>query len=192
MHSRFAELLAALAPALQKLGVGWYLFGAQAAMLHGAERLTADVDVTVHLRDRSTKELVHALERAGFHMRVEGEDFVERTRVLPVLHVATGIALDVVLAGPGIEELFLERAELRDYRGVQVPVARAEDLIVMKILASRPKDMEDVVAILRARAEALDIDLVRSTLALLEQALDQSDLMPELERALERAGQSSR
>lgn len=187
MHSRFAELLAALAPVLQQLGVGWYLFGAQAAILYGAERLTADVDVTVQLEGRSTKELIHALTGAGFRMRVEGDDFVERTRVIPVVHTPTGIALDLVLAGPGIEELFLQRAELRDYRGVQVPVACAEDIIVMKILAGRPKDFEDVVAVLRARAGDLNIDLVRSTLSLLEQALDQSDLMPEFERALGRA-----
>jgi hypothetical protein len=187
MHSLFAELLAALAPVLQQLGVGWYLFGAQAAMLHGAERLTADVDVTVHLGGRGSKDLVHALTRAGFRMRIEGDDFVERTRVIPVVHVPTGIALDIVLAGPGIEELFLQRAELRDYRGVRVPVACAEDIVVMKVLAGRPKDIEDVVAILRARTEDLNVDIVRSTLSLLEQALDQSDLVPAFEQAFGRA-----
>jgi hypothetical protein len=58
----------------------------------------------------------------------------------------------------------------------------------MKILAERPKDIEDVVAILAAHPDDLDLDLVRSTLRLLEEALGQSDLMPALERAMERAG----
>ncbi|HSN97942.1 MAG TPA: nucleotidyl transferase AbiEii/AbiGii toxin family protein [Candidatus Nanopelagicales bacterium] len=192
MHSRFAELLASLAPALRELGVGWYLFGAQAALLYGVERLTADVDVTVHLGGWTTKELVETLRKSGFQMRVEGDDFIERTRVVPVVHQPTGIALDVVLAGPGIEELFLERAVTRDYGGVQVPVACAEDIIVMKTLAGRPKDIEDIVAILRARRDGLDLDLIRSTLSLLEQALDQSDLMPLFERALQRAAGANR
>lgn len=187
MQSRFAELLAALAAALRKLGVGWYLFGAQAAILYGAERLTADVDVTIHLGDKSAGDLVTILERSGFRLRVEGDDFIERTRVVPVVHEPTGIALDAVLAGPGIEELFLQRAVLRNYGGVPIPVARAEDVIAMKVLAGRPKDIDDIVAILRARVGDLDLDLVRSTLSLLEQALDQSDLMPLFEQALERA-----
>jgi hypothetical protein len=58
----------------------------------------------------------------------------------------------------------------------------------MKVLAGRPRDREDVVAMLRARGGALDLDRIRATLSLLEKALAQADLLPELERALERAG----
>ena len=188
MRSPFAELLASLAVALEAVGAGWYVFGAQAALLYGAARLTADVDVTVHLHDKPTKALVKALSAAGFQLRVEGDDFIERTRVIPVLHTATGVPADIVLAGPGIEELFLERAIMRDLDGVQVPVACAEDIVVMKILAGRPKDIEDVVAVLAAHPDDLDLDLVRSTLGLLEGALDQSDLLRMLEQAIERSG----
>jgi uncharacterized nucleotidyltransferase DUF6036 len=187
MPSPFAELLAALARALDTVGAGWYLFGAQAALIHGVARFTADVDITVRLRDDDSKALVKALSAAGFQMRVEGDGFIEQTRVLPALHAATGIPVDIVLAGPGIEELFLQRAEVHDLEGVRVPVARAEDIVVMKVLAERPKDIDDVVAILAAHPDDLDLDLVRSTLLLLEEALGQSDLLPALERALERA-----
>ena len=164
MPSPFVELLADLAGALARVNAGWYLFGAQAALLHRSTRLTADVDITIHLRGTETSELVAALARAGFNLRVKGAGFVARTRVLPVVHVATGIPADLVLAGPGLKELFLERAEIRDIDGVKVPVARAEDIVVMKVLASRPKDLEDVVAILAARRGDFDVDLARRTL----------------------------
>ena len=49
MPSPLAELLGGLRDAFEPLGVRWYLFGAQAAILHGAARLSADVDVTVRL-----------------------------------------------------------------------------------------------------------------------------------------------
>lgn len=138
------------------------------------------------MRGVDTKELVKALIGAGFQLRVEGEDFLARTRVLPVAHTATGIPADLVLAGPGLEELFLERAQIRDLDGVKVPVARAEDIVVMKILAGRPKDLEDVVAILAAHPDDLDVELTRGTLRMLEEALGQSDLLPELQRAMDR------
>src|SRR5437773_11441028 len=119
MRSPVAELLAALAAALDRLGVAWYLFGAQAALLYGAARLTADVDVTVRLGDQPTSALVDALVAAGFELRVRDvHGFVERTRVLPLAHRPTGIPVDVVLAGPGPEELVLARARQETVEGV--------------------------------------------------------------------------
>ena len=65
-----ADLLADLARGLGALGVRWFLFGAQAAILHGAARLSADVDVTVDLGARSSRELVDVVAREGFELRV--------------------------------------------------------------------------------------------------------------------------
>lgn len=185
MQSAVLELLAALRKPLARLRVRWYLFGAQAALIHGCARLTGDVDVTVELGTRSSADLVKALRDAGFELRVaDADDFVARTRVLPLLHVSSNIPVDVVLGGPGIEELFLRRAETVRIGGVNIPVARAEDLIAMKILAGRPKDIDDAAAMLAARRKSLDLGLVRETLGLLEQALDQRDLLPQFETLL--------
>ena len=187
--SPIVELLAELGQALAGLGVRWYLFRAQAAILHGVDRLTADVDVTVDPGSHPTARLVAGLAEAGFELRVaDVGGFVDATRVLPFMHRRTHIPVDVVLAGPGLEELFFARAEDREIGGVRVPVASAEDLITMKILAGRPRDLEDAIAMLRARGDALDVDQIRTTLGLLEKALDQADLLPELERAIRRAG----
>jgi hypothetical protein len=92
----------------------------------------------------------------------------------------TSIPADLVLGGPGLEDQFLERAAVRDLGGIKVPVARAEDLIVMKILAGRDKDLEDVAAIVAATE--LDTKDVSSTLAMVEAALGQSDLVSMWER----------
>ncbi|MCP3958952.1 MAG: hypothetical protein GY719_13965 [bacterium] len=67
-----------------------------------------------------------------------------------------------------------------------IPVISPEDLVVTKILAGRPKDLEDIRGILRERRESLDLDLIRETLHLLEQALGQSDLRPVLDAELDR------
>jgi hypothetical protein len=184
VRSPVAELLARVDRATKEISARWYLFGAQAALLYGAARLTADVDVTVDLGEHMPEELATAMERAGFQLRFSDRDFIRRTRVLPASDPATGLGLDVVLAGPGIEELFFARVEHRDIDGVDVPVASADDLVAMKILAGRPKDLDDVAAILAARAEDFDERRLRETLELLEQALDRRDLLPELERAL--------
>lgn len=180
-----ADLLAALAEVLGSLGAGWYLFGAQAALVWGRPRLTADVDVTVRLGSDDPDRFVFALGERGFQLRVDPrDDFVRRTRVLPFVFTPNGLPLDVVLAGPGLEELFLSRAVPVRVGQVTVPVISAEDLIVTKVLAGRPRDLEDVRGVLLERLERLDVATIRATLGMLEAALGQSDLLPVFEAEL--------
>ncbi len=81
---------------------------------------------------------------------------------------------------------FLERCRRVEMVGLDVPVISPEDLIVSKVLAGRPKDLEDLRGILRERRESLDLEQIRETIGLLEQALGQSDLLPVFESALRR------
>jgi len=99
--------------------------------------------------------------------------------VLPVVHTATEMPVDIVFAGPGLEEVFLARRRRLVRGGTSIPVASPEDLVVMKILAGRPRDDDDVGSILRAMP-TLDMGHVEKTLVLLERALGQSDLLPRL------------
>jgi hypothetical protein len=90
--------------------------------------------------------------------------------------------LDIVLAGSGLEDEFLSRAVPRDIGGATVPLIDASDLVIAKILAGRPKDLDDVRGIWRAHGERLDVGRIHETLRLLEEALSQSDLLPAFER----------
>lgn len=126
-----ADLLGDLASSLGSLGIAWYVFGAQAVLLWGRPRLTTDVDVTVRLDAHSAEQLVDRLSRAGFVQRFPTTAaFVRETRVLPLTHTRSGMAVDVVLAGPGLEDLFLERAVTVNIGGATVPVIAPEDLVV--------------------------------------------------------------
>ena len=60
------ELLSDLAAALDALNTRWYVFGAQAAILWGRPRLTADVDVTIDAAGRPTAVILEVLSRSGF------------------------------------------------------------------------------------------------------------------------------
>jgi hypothetical protein len=183
-----AELLRALSGALAVLDVGWNVFGAQAVLFWGRPRFTEDIDVTVHLGSLDTSQLIGCLQDAGFTLRVEGTPaFVAQTRVVPLTFGNTGWALDAVLGGPGLEEAFLQRAVHVDVApGLSVPVISAEDLVVTKVLAGRPKDLDDVRGVLAAQSGRLDSDAVRRNLSMLEEALGVSDLVPVFERMLGR------
>ncbi len=166
---------------MQEMGIRWYVFGAQAAMVWGRPRFSADVDVTAEIAPSAIEMFIQSMEQSGFELRFRDSEFVARTRVLPFSHRGTGLPLDVVLAGPGLEEEFLQRAVAVEIEGRAIPIISPEDLIVSKVLAGRPKDLEDVRGVLRERGESLDLARIRATLHLLEQALGQSDLLRSFE-----------
>jgi len=129
--------------------------------------------------------LVGTLSEAGFELRIADiGGFVEATRVLPFVHRASRIPVDVVLAGHDLEEQFFAAAEECAVGDACVPVACAEDLVAMKVLAGRPRDLDDVAAIVRVRRHHLEVNRIRATLRLLEAALDRRALVSELERVV--------
>lgn len=183
-----ARLLHALAPVLERFGGRWYVFGAQAVVQWGRPRLTGDVDVTARLEPEDPTALVTAMRDAGFVLRVDDAgDFVRRTRVLPFLHRATNVPLDLVLAGPGLEEEFARDAVKVAVAGALIPFISAADLVVTKILAGRPKDLDDVRGVILAQGADLDVTRIRHRLRQIEAVLDQSDLAPVFEAQLKAA-----
>jgi DNA-directed RNA polymerase subunit F len=66
-----------------------------------------------------------------------------------------------------------------------VPVVELSDLVILKVLAARPKDRDDLTALLAIHRGSIDEPRVRRVLAMLESALGQSDLLPAFEAALE-------
>jgi hypothetical protein len=160
------ELLRALASTFAARGLRWYVFGAQAVVAHGRPRLTADVDVAVDSGGLSARALAALLEPAGFTLRFPlPDDRAETARLLPLVHVASSIPVDLVITGPGLDDELLERARLVDLGGAIVPVISAEDLVAMKVLAGRRKDLEDVRGVLAEKLDELDVERVRSVLA---------------------------
>jgi hypothetical protein len=152
--------------------------------------MTADVDVTVALDPADPKRFVLEMQAAGFELRVSDvDDFLRRTHVLPFVHSRTRMPLDVVLAASGLETGFLDRARRARIGDLEIPVISPEDLVIVKILAGRPKDLEDVTGVLARQKGHLDLGRIRETLKALESALAQGDLVPAFERLLKAQNQ---
>lgn len=185
--SALGEALASLVRVLDGGGHRWFVFGAQAVAVRGAPRATQDIDITVDVARSRLPQLTIALESEGIRHRYPeiADELTVSGAVLPLAH-PSGMEIDLVLAGSGLEELAMTRATRVLMDGVSVPVAHATDLVVMKVLAGRGKDLDDVVALL-AGGE-VDVEEVRDLLGQLEEALSQSDLLVALSAALDAVG----
>lgn len=183
-RSPVGRVLADLGRVLDRLGLEWYLFGAQAAILRGLRRVTVDVDVTVFAPAHDGERLILALR--GFALRVEdAADFARTTRVLPLRHRATNLDVDVVLGGPGLERWFLERAEPIEVEGRLVQIPITADLVLMKLIAGRERDIGDVVELVLFDRSAVDLAGLRVQLDELQAAVGEGDLLQALD-AVER------
>ena len=181
--SAVAETLRALACVLDARGIGWFVFGAQAVSVRGAPRATQDIDVTVHVARSELAPLVDALQAIGLTHRYPdiADQLLAEGAVIPLMHTS-GMEVDMVLAGSGLETLALARATHVAIDGVLVPVAHATDLLVMKALAGRGKDLDDMRGLLASGD--VDVDEARELLTQLEEALGESDLVSRLDAAL--------
>lgn len=184
--SAVAETLRALASVLNASRAPWYVFGAQAVAVRGAPRATQDIDVTVIIKPGRVPQLAEALERAGLTHRFPAikDQLLAEASVLPFTH-ASGMEVDLVIGASGLEELTASRATPVPIDGVEVPVASPTDLVVMKVLAGRGKDLDDVRSVIAGGQ--VDLDEARDLLRQLEEALDQSDLLVRLDEAADDA-----
>lgn len=162
----------------------FYVFGAQAVVAAGVPRFTNDIDVTVRVAREDVPSLIAALHDAGFTVRDVGDTatFIAQTRVIPMQHSASETPIDLVLAAPGIEDGILERVTMRNVGGMPVPFIATADLIALKLLAGREKDLEDVRALFRASPPDLAMPEARQRVADLGALLDDSLLLETFDR----------
>jgi len=157
----FERLLEGLGRELEARSIAYMVTGGQAVLLYAEPRLTRDIDITLGLStDRlpSLREVVSAL---GLRIRVaEPEDFVRETLVLPCEESQTGIRIDFIFSDSPYEAEALSRVKRVRVGGSEVRYASVEDLIIHKLVAGRPRDIEDVRGIL-LKNPVYDTDYVR-------------------------------
>jgi predicted nucleotidyltransferase len=150
-------LLASLTRALEARGLPFMLIGGQAVLVHGTPRLTEDVDVTLAADPSRLPDVLTACADAGLTPLPEDPvAFVHDTFVLPARHAASGLRTDFVFSTTAYEREAIARSIRIVVEGVAVPVATAEDLLLHKLFAGRPRDIEDAESVVRRSGPSMD------------------------------------
>jgi hypothetical protein len=153
----FADLIARLAVALEAKRIPFMLIGGQAVLLHGEPRLTQDVDVTMGVGPDRVGDLLDVCEALGLQPLPEDPvAFARETFVLPAADPETGLRLDLIFSTTPYEAQAIDRAVLVDVGSRKVPFATAEDLILHKLFAGRPRDLEDAAGVVRRKGAEVD------------------------------------
>lgn len=160
-----AALLAGLARVLGASRIPFMLIGGQAVLLHGRPRLTDDIDATLGVGPEHLPAVLKACETIGLDpLPADVAAFVADTFVLPTRHAPTGMRVDLVFSTLPYEAAAIARAVRVPIGGAEVPFATAEDLLIHKLFAGRPRDLEDAVGVVRRQGDALDWNYIQTWL----------------------------
>lgn len=161
------SLFSPIFDALNAAGARYVVVGGFAAVLHGFARLTADIDIIVDLAPSEAMKAITALEALGFQSRtpVDPRSFAEAdqrkswivdkgTRVFSMFDPSNPLReVDLFIEHPMPFSELWARSEVVSVGSTGVRVASIEDLIRLKRLAGRPKDLQDVEALERILEE---------------------------------------
>ena len=149
---------------LTERGVDFIVVGGYAAVLHGSPRVTQDLDITFARDPPNLEALARVL--TDLHARLYGADrdspFVADERTLARVELLTletelgKLDLLALPAGAPPYRDLREHAACFDVGGFLVRVADIPQLIAMKEIAGRPKDLADIAdldAIARLRRQ---------------------------------------
>lgn len=177
---------------LEASGFKACLIGGLVVQRWGEPRLTRDVDATV-LADYGTEaRVIDAVLGRFAARRDDARDFALANRVL-LVRATNGVDIDLSLAAFEFEREALDRATSYEFEpGVALVTCSAEDLVVFKAIAGRPRDLEDIKSVVIRQGRRLDIDRIRRWGRVFSELKEEPDLLRPFEDALRKYAQPGR
>ncbi len=180
----FRATIESLNRLLQNFDYRGVIIGGVAVGLLGKPRFTADVDAVVLL---STEDISRFLEHAANEHLIpriqNAEEFAQKSRVLLLKHAPTDIDVDISLGILPFEEEMVDRAGVKHFASLSTRLPTPEDLIIMKAIAHRPKDFEDIRTLVD-NYPALDRRRIEKWVKSFAEVLDIPNLWDEIKNIL--------
>lgn len=179
--------VAAIQRLIEKYDDQGIIIGGVAASLLGQPRLTADADALLLLSIDEVPRLIALAEAEGLHPRLpDAVDFARRSRVVLLRHTESGIDVDISLGLLPFEVEAVERSQEYRAGSVTVRLPTPEDLIILKAVAHRPKDMLDIEAVITANPY-LDKERIGYWVQQFAELLEMPELWTDVEKLLHAA-----
>lgn len=138
--------LARVVALLDRVGIEYAVIGAHGVNAWLEPRFTADVDITANIDSDAATKLQAAFAAEGLEIAnvlggalPSGPDFVRFASADRM------VVLEIQAAKTDLQRELIRRAR-RTSDGI--PVATPEDLIILKLIADRPKDRQDLLGLL--------------------------------------------
>ena len=178
----FSSAIKALMTVLDETPPGM-IIGGVAVIALGFPRTTVDIDATVWAPLDDLDALVRQLGRAGIEPRMGAAiDFAKTNHVLLMKHRDSGVPIDISLAVLPFEQEAIAHRRAIDVGGLHMAIPRVDDLLVYKMVASRPQDLRDVEELLLRYVDTVDLPRVRRLVGEFAAVLERPEMLTTFDR----------
>jgi hypothetical protein len=168
----FELLLLKVAAKLQKLKIDYMIVGSQAGLIDEEPGLIKNIEITLAVETDRWSEILNFSKELKLRVLADDpDDFTNKTKILTMMEIASGIRIDFIFSSSEYDRLAISRAVSVKFGKAAVRFASLEDLIIHKIIAGRPNDVEDVKSILSRNFE-YDKKYIKKWLGEFDKALD--------------------
>ena len=182
MDTKLKRTILDIAEKLRKRNRRFAVVGGVATTILGYLRVTQDVDLVVDADVSSAIQLLSELIEDGYRQPFDNVELIIRSsHILPLENVETGVNVDLAIGESGFEKQIVARAIPQKIGRFTVNVATPEDIILMKLIASRDKDLGDIDGLIAVHGRVLDWGYCLATAQQLDEALA-TDLAETLKR----------
>jgi predicted nucleotidyltransferase len=135
---------------LDHMGLTYAVMGGLAVRVHGIPRATYDIDFTLSIDRERLPELYTELRARGYTVpEVYDGGWVDQVAGMALVKFRLylgerGIDVDVFLAESDYQRELLSRRQQHSVDGLTAWIVSAEDLILLKLVAGRPRDLADI------------------------------------------------
>jgi hypothetical protein len=138
----------------ERMNLSYAVMGGIAVRVYGIPRPTYDIDFTLAVPRERLPELYAAIGRAGYTVPEEyAGGWVDQVAGMPLVKFrlylqGRGVDIDLFLAESAFQEQLLARRRRETLDGLSVWLVSPEDLVLLKLLAARPRDLADISDVL--------------------------------------------
>jgi hypothetical protein len=160
--------------------------GGVAVQRWGNPRFTQDIDLTLLTGFGGERAVIEKLLTFLLPRRSDATDFAMRARVL-LAQTRSAIPVDIALGALPFEERSVTRAsDWTIASGIVLHTCSAEDLVIHKIFAGRPRDWDDVESVLIRQKLSLNWNLIESEAKPLLELKEDFDALGRLKGLIEK------
>jgi hypothetical protein len=167
-------------------GYDYIIIGGIAASTIGEARVTADVDVDIAIEKEELPDFFDKAKKGGFRVSVKKcMDSAEQKGVFQISY--GGYHIDFIIASTDLETQARARRKAIQLHGVKAFFPTPEDLILMKLIPGRAKDIGDAEAVIARHGNKLDKKYLKTwAMKLCDEAQDMR-IWNELKKLLDEA-----
>ncbi len=151
----FAEILKEVFVFLDAEKISYFIIGGVAVGILGEPRFTYDLDVDIFLDKTKLPQFLEHAGKTGF--RLDVKQATEDASSFGTFRMFKGdVQVDCIIASTPFEDSALKRSAKMNLFDTTVSVLSPEDLILLKLVPGRPKDLMDVESVMLRHGTSLD------------------------------------